>query len=118
MHHHGCKPVSDDGHGGKLGNCLFWNQDRVQCSLQGYFLHKHVFYRCPFLYGGPPLSDSDEDGEYEALLNLGFDKHAIDRQDESLSDRDSRSDSDREQHEEDLANCSNSYERHSDSDSH
>ena len=121
MHKHGHGTVHGNLHGGKAGFFhLHRTFDGNWTHCEGYFLHRHVFYRCPFLYGGPPLSDSDEDGEAAALLNLGFDIRGSDRQEEPLSDRDSRSDSDRESHvdEEDLVNCSDSYERHSDSDSH
>ena len=111
---------------GKLGNCRHWicplDSWSPTASFEGgEFLHKHVFYRCPHLRGGPPLRDSDQDGEEESLLNMGIDIRGTRRQEESESDREPKSDSDREQDvdEVELDNRGlDSYERHSDSDAH
>ena len=71
---HGHKIVHGNVHGGKAGFFLFpktFDGDWTGCK--GWFLHRHVCYRCPFLRGRPPLSDSDDDGEEDARMNVGMD---------------------------------------------
>ena len=103
---------------GKLGWLGSWEGGRPQGCL---FLHKHVFYHCPYLPGGLRIRDSRQDSKDEALLSLGIDISGSRRHEESESDREPKSESDREHDvdEEELVDMAlDSYERDSDSDTH
>ena len=76
-------------------------------------------FHCPYLPGGLRIRDKRQDGEDEALLNLGIDIRGPRHQEESESDHEPKSVSDREQDvdEEELVDMAlDSYERDSDSD--
>ena len=101
---------------GKLGRLGGWSG-----PTGGEFLHKHVFYHCPYLPGGLRIRDSRQDSKDEALLSLGIDISGSRRHEESESDREPKSESDREHDvdEEELVDMAlDSYERDSDSDTH